>query len=93
MKTKIFENGLAVAGALLVLVAVSTAANSALADEVTPAATAINTMQTATDTSLAIAESAVQAATSDAIDAIISDNQMALDIRMLDRTTPLVAGS
>lgn len=86
MKTTNFENVLALAGALIVLVGVSAAANSALADE-----TGMSEKEAAVaDFTQAISDSASQA-TSDAIDdAILTvrlDNQWDLDIRLLDRTS------
>ena len=86
MKSKYFENGLALAGALIVLVAVGAAANSALADETNPAGAETTTSDTLTDSSRTIAASANLAAASEAIVAVGIENKLDLDIRLLDRT-------
>ena len=91
MKTKYVEKALAFAGTVLVLIAVGAAANSALADEATSADTKLSTTQATTDASLAIAESAGLAAASDAVDALIDDTRLDLDIRMLDHSSTLLA--
>ena len=86
MKTTQFENLLALAGALIVLIGVSAAANSALADEIS-----ISEKETpAAESSQAISDSANQA-TINAIDEAIKtaglNNRLDLDIRLLDRTS------
>jgi len=90
MKTRNIEDGLALVGALVVLVGVSFAADSALAEEradVTSTAIAIH--DTADDTresaARANAETAAAAATSLAV-----GNWMELDIQLDDRTSTLM---
>lgn len=91
MKTKYFEKGLALAGTVLVLVAVGAAANSALADETSQADTEVNATQETTDASKAIAESASLAAAKDAVEALIDDTRLDLDIRILGQSSTLLA--
>lgn len=91
MKTNYFEKGLALAGTVLVLVAVSAAFNSAFADETSSVDTATSTTQAVTEASLAIARSASQAAAIDAVDALVVNTQLDLDIRMLDHSSSLLA--
>ena len=85
-----FENTLAVAGALLVLIGVTAAASSALADENTIEDTSASHIIAYNEVDDVITESAHQAAeqaTDQAISAIIRDNALDLDIRLLDRTS------
>lgn len=91
MNTKYFEKGLAFAGTVLVLIAVGAAANSALADEMLTADAEVSAAQTTADESKAIAESASLAAVADAIESLIDDTRLDLDIRMLSQSSTLLA--
>jgi len=91
MKAKNFENNLALAGALIVLVGVSFAAEDALSFEnanVTSTAIAIhdNTESTTSGAAKANADAAAKAAKSLAL-----ENSVNLDIKLDDRTSVLVA--
>ena len=75
------ENGLAIAGALLVLVGVTFAASSALAEEASTVETTAVAIHTAgADSRLAAAETH-DAAARDAVRSIALDNELDLDIR------------
>ena len=91
MKHGNFENGLAVLGALIVLLGVSAAAGSALAadhDEVTATAVAIHEAQNAT---LAAADEANALAADIAVNSLALTNLVDLDIELEDRTSTLVS--
>jgi hypothetical protein len=88
-KTK-FENTLALAGAILILIGVSAAATSALADENSSTDSFAAVAAAVNDMDQVITESASEAAaqaTDDAIFAMNLDNQLDLDIRLLGRTS------
>ena len=90
MKARNIENGLALVGALVVLLGVSFAAEDALAEEhanVTSTAIAIHdtTADTAKSAAEANAETAAAAATSLAV-----ENWTELDIQLDDRTSTLM---
>jgi hypothetical protein len=90
MKNTKFENTLALAGALLVLIGVSAAATSALADDNSSTDSVVAVVAAVNDIDQVITESASEAAaqaTDDAIIAMNLDNQLDLDIRLLDRTS------
>ena len=90
MKKTNFENTLALAGALLVIIGVSAAANTALADENISTDSSVATAAAVEDMNRVITESASDAAvqaTDDAIVAVSRENQLDLDIRLLDRTS------
>ncbi len=90
MKKTNFENTLALAGALLVIIGVSAAANTALADENISTDSSVATAAAVEDMNRIITESASDAAvqaTDDAIVAVSRENQLDLDIRLLDRTS------
>lgn len=91
MKTRNIENGLALVGAIVVLVGVSFAADNALAEEHSNViSTAVAIHDTADDTlesaAEANAETAATAATSLAL-----ENWFVLDIQLDDRTSTLMA--
>ena len=88
MNSKKVENRLALAGALLVLLGVSFAANSAFADETEAKAT-----DSAANNSERSAETANRQAADDAVDSIAADNELDLEIRLLGRTSTIVARS
>jgi hypothetical protein len=88
MKTNNFEQALALAGALIVMIGVSTAANLAFADEANTA----DKVAAATESSQAISDSANRATTQAIDEAILTvrlDNELDLDIRLLDRNSQL----
>ena len=88
MKTNNFEQALALAGALIVMIGVSTAANSAFADEANTA----DKVAAATESSQAISDSANRAtiqAIDEAILTVRLDNELDLDIRLLDRNSQI----
>jgi len=91
MNTNYFEKGLAFAGMILVLLAVGAAANSALADEMPTADTEVSATQATADESKAVAESASLAAAVDAVESLIDDTRLDLDIRMLSQSSTLLA--
>ncbi|MCH7820588.1 MAG: hypothetical protein IIA07_01115 [Proteobacteria bacterium] len=95
MFIKSFENALALAGALLVLLAVSSASRTAFADEAAAADSTLISVQTAATISLAAAESANRDAADEALNSIAHDNQpdLDLDFHLLDRKSILVARS
>ncbi len=78
MRARQLVDGLALAGAVIVLVGVVFAANSALAEE--------------TQTIDSMAEKAIEAAASDAAESLREENRVDLDIRLLDPTYTLIAG-
>lgn len=91
MRSKDIENGLALAGAILVLIGVSFAATSALAAEngsVTVTAVAIHK---AAETSVENAAIAHTEAAEAAARRIAQSNELDLDIRFFDRNSNLVA--
>lgn len=87
MKTANIESGLALAGALLVIVGVMAAAGSALADESRPANTAATELSTPQNDSLTNAEAATQTAVNDAVASVVRNNRQDLDIRLVDHTS------
>lgn len=92
MKARKIENGLALMGAVIVLIGVSFAADDALAEEtadVTTTAAAINDAAEVTlnGAKLANAETAAEAVASLAL-----ENWIDLDIQLSDRTSTLIAG-
>ena len=88
MKKTNIENTLALAGALIVLIGVSAAASSVLAEETNTIETQVVVAEVTTETSVVIGQAASKAAT-EATDAAISsvslENRLDLDIRLLDR--------
>ena len=91
MKTRNIENGLAVLGAMIVMIGVSFAAESALAKEsahITATAAAIKDVAHNT---LQGAKQANHEAASQAAKSLASENWVDLDIRFDDRTSVLIA--
>lgn len=91
MKARNIENGLAVIGAIVVLIGVSFAADNALADEhagITTTAVAIHNVADVTLITAAEAntETAAKAATS-----LAFENWIDLDIQLADLTSTLIA--
>lgn len=88
MSNKNIENGLALIGAMLVLVGVTFAVNSALADETDRGRAPTTTAQSAP---LSKADRANREAADSAADRIALDNKLDLEIRLYDRTSTIVA--
>lgn len=93
MRAQKLVDGLALAGALIALVGVVLAANTALASEKdTVDATAV-AIHTAADATVASAEAANREAAAAAAAAVRRDTRLDLDIRLLGRTSLQVADS
>ena len=90
MNSRTFENGLALAGAVLVLVGVIFAAGAALADETNTIHTTNTTTQKIIDVSLANAESANRTAVNEAAASVIVNNRLDLDIRLHDNSSLVI---
>ena len=86
-------NGLALIGAILVLVGVTIAANTALADEAKGVRALAATSDALKRVDKADAETANREAADAASDRIALDNKLDLEIRLADRTTTIVARS
>jgi hypothetical protein len=93
MRANNLVNGLALAGAMIVLVGVFFAANGALASEVDVVETTAEVADEASENAVAKAKSAAKAAAADAVEAMGKENQLDLDIRIFDRKSILVAGN
>lgn len=93
MRANNLVNGLALAGAMIVLVGVFFAANEALASDVDVVETTAVAAIEASETALAKARSATVAAAADAVKAIDKENQLDLDIRLIDRKSMTIAGN
>lgn len=89
MGSKKIENGLALLGALLVMVGVMFAASSALANDAKGGRAP--TAETATGSLQGRAEQANRDAADSAIESIADDNRLDLEIRLSDRTSNTVA--
>lgn len=90
MKVRNLENTLALLGAFIVIVGVSAAASSALADEAGNVEITAPVTQSHADVDRVISASAAQAAnaaTVEAISAVSQEIQLELDIRLLGRTS------
>jgi len=84
-------NGLALIGAVLVLVAVTVAANTALAEDAKGGRALGATADALTDKGKALADKAAREAADAASDRIALDNKLDLEIRLTDRTSTIVA--
>lgn len=93
MRRKNIENGLALLGALVVLIGVSSAATSAFAAERTEVEITAIAIHEAGAATLPAARQANQRAAADAIRSIELDNLISLDIELADRTSTLIAGA
>jgi len=91
MKTRNIENGLALLGAMVVIIGVSFAAESALAKESAHATATAEAIRDVADNTLQGAKQANHEAASQAAKSLASDNWIDLDIRFDDRTSMLVA--
>lgn len=86
MNKRNIENGLAIAGALLVLLGVTAAASSALADEVSGS-------KTIADEPRAAAEQVTSDAAREAAQRIANEIELDLDIRFLTNMSEIVASA
>ena len=84
-------NGLAMIGAILVLVGVTIAANTALAEEAKSGRSPTAATEALGDKGKASAEKANREAADDAAERIALDNKIDLEIRLPDRTSTLVS--
>ena len=84
-------NGLALIGAILVIVGVTIAANTALADEASGVRALTSTSDSLADKGRANEEKANREAADAAADRIALDNKLDLEIRLVDRTSTVVA--
>ena len=84
-------NGLALVGAILVLIGVTVAANSALAEEAKGVRALTSTSDALQDKGRANEEKANREAAEEASDRIALDNKLDLEIRLADRTSTIVA--
>lgn len=86
-------NGLALIGAILVLVGVTVAANTALAEDAGGARALAATSDSLQESGRANEEKANREAADAASDQIALDNELDLEIRLADRTSIVVARS
>jgi len=93
MKRQNIENGLALLGALVVLIGVSFAAGSAIAAERLEVETTAVAIHKAADATLAGARAANASSAAKAARSIARDNGASLDIELQDRTSMLIAGA
>jgi len=84
-------NGLAIIGAILVLIGVTIAANTALADEAKGVRALASTSDSLQDKDMASEDTADREAADAASDRIALDNKLDLEIRLSDRTSIIVA--
>lgn len=87
MNDRNIVNGLALFGAIIVIVGVMFAASSALAEERPTVVTTAVAIHNAADTSVIKAETATIEATVAASEQIARDIRLDLDIRLVDRTS------
>jgi len=92
MKAKNFENNLALLGALVVLVGVSFAAEDALGSETADVTATAVAIHNAADSTISGAAKANTDAAAEAAKSLALENWIALDIKLQDRTSTLVAG-
>lgn len=92
MKARNIENGLALVGALIVIVGVSFAAESALAKESALVTTTAVAIHNVADDTLQGAKQANKEAARQAAESLAAENWIELDIQFDDRTSTLVAG-
>lgn len=92
MKAKKIENGLALMGAVIVLIGVSFAADDALAEETADVTTTPETINNVTDHTLDGAKTANVETAAKAVASLAIENWVDLDIQLEDRTSTLIAG-
>ena len=91
MKTRNIENGLALLGAMIVIIGVSFAAESALAKESAHVTATAEAIKDVADNTRQDAKQANHEAASQAAKSLASENWVDLDIRFDDRTSVLIA--
>lgn len=91
MKARNIENGLALAGAIVVLIGVSFAADTALAEESADLTTSAVAIHDAADNTLSSAEQANAETAARAVESLALENQIEVDIQFEDRTSTLMA--
>jgi hypothetical protein len=90
MKARKIENGLALAGAIVVLIGVSFAADNALAEEIADVTTTAVAIHNASENTLTGAETANAESAADAIASLVLKTRIELDIQLGDRTSTLM---
>ncbi|MGB5164292.1 MAG: hypothetical protein WBN09_04170 [Woeseiaceae bacterium] len=93
MRANNLVNGLALAGAMIVLVGVFFAANGALASNVDVVETTAALANEASENAIAKARRATVAAAADAVKAMDKENELDLDIRLIGRKSMIIAGN
>ncbi len=93
MRANNLVNGLALAGAMIVLVGVFFAANGALASDVDVVETTAVVANEASENAIAKARRATVAAAADAVKAMDKENELDLDIRLIGRKSIIIAGN
>lgn len=92
MKTRNIENGLALLGAMIVIIGVSFAAESALAKESAHVTATAATINDVADNTIRGAKQAINEAASQAAQSLATENWVDLDIKFVDHTSSLAAG-
>jgi len=92
MKARKIENGLALMGAVIVLIGVSFAADDALAEETADVTTTTVAINDATEVTLNGARTANVETAAEAVASLALENWIELDIQLKDRTSTLIAG-
>ena len=92
MKTRNIENGLALIGAMVVIIGVSFAAESALAKESAHVTATAATINDVADNTIRGAKQAINEAASQAAQSLATENWVDLDIKFVDHTSSLAAG-
>lgn len=92
MKAKNIENGLAIMGAVIVLIGVSFAADDALAEETADVTTTAVAIHDASEDTLNGAEMANIETAARAVASLALENWIDLDIEHEDRRSTLIAG-
>lgn len=91
MKARKVENGLALVGAIVVLIGVSFAADNAFAEENTDVTTTAVAIHNVADNTLNSAEKANAESAAAAAASLALENWIELDIQLEDRTSTLIA--
>ena len=84
-------NGLALIGAIIVLIGVTVAANTALADDAKGGRAVSVTTESVTNKDKAPADNANREAADAALERLAIDTKLELEIRLADRTSTIVA--
>ena len=91
MKARNIENGLALAGAIVVLIGVSFAADTALAEERADFTAPAVAIHDATNNTLNSAEEANAETAAKAVESLELENQIEVDFQFEDLTSPVMA--